>query len=123
MRYIKEWTAKKNLNPGDIPVIQRSTFQCSVWGGGRRNHTESWKQGKIQSNIRGGEEHHGLLMQMLRQHCGLLGITLEPDSVKTQLQSNTFGGGSGLLVETADSAAAHSEDLGQAHKAHESLQA
>lgn len=92
MRYIKEWTAKKNLNPGNIPVIQRSTFQCSVWGGGRRNHTEPWKQGKIQSNIRGGEEHHGLLMQMLRQHWGLLAITLEPDSVKTQLQSNTLGG-------------------------------
>lgn len=55
MRYIKEWTAKKNPDPGDIPVIQSSPFQRSVWGGGRRNHTEPRKQGKIQSNIRGGE--------------------------------------------------------------------
>lgn len=95
MRCIKEWTAKKNPDPGDIPVIQSSTFQCSVWGGGRRNHTEPRKQGKIQSNIWGGEEHHGLLMQMLRQYWGRLGITVEPDSVKNLLQSNTcvWGGG------------------------------
>lgn len=96
MRYIKEWTAKKNSDPGDIPVIQSSPFQRSVWGGGRRNHTEPRKQGKTQSNIRGGEEHHDLLMQMLRQHWGLLGITLEPDSVKNLLQSNICVGGGGF---------------------------
>lgn len=77
MCYIKELKAKKYLDPGDIPVIQSSTFPCSVWGGGRRNHTEPRKQSKI----RGGDHHHGLLMQMLRQHWGLLGITLEPGSV------------------------------------------
>lgn len=37
---------KKSLDPGDIPVIQGSTFPCSVCGGGRRNHTEPQKQSK-----------------------------------------------------------------------------
>lgn len=46
MRYIKEWTAKKNPDPGDIPVIQSSTFQCSVWGGGQKKSHRATETGK-----------------------------------------------------------------------------
>lgn len=93
MHYIKEWTAKKNPDPGDIPVIQSSPFQRSVWGGGRRNHTEPRKQGKIQSNIRGGEEHHDLLMQMLRGSTGGFWASLWSLTVLRIYYSLIYGGG------------------------------
>lgn len=79
-------------------------------GRGQKKSHRATETGQNTEQYPGWREHHDLLMQMLRQHWGLLGITLEPDSVKNLLQSNICGGG--LLVETGDSAAAHSEDLG-----------